>query len=346
MLPRPCPDALTLGFFALFGLTWAPRAYSDDTVPNDAPAPGADDPPAESPPADAPPTPDVPFDISQNANSGRQTKEKTERVPASQVPINPRSESDFTAYTMPKGHVKLGLVNLDWGALSNVHVGTAPALFLVGYQNVHVKITAIQSPSFDLSIFSGIGRLNRTFGEIPFKAIAYPVDVTGSILASDNISFHGGLGAQNFEISSEIGLNTLAEGLGAIAGTDVLGDLQAGEQGTGGLYGGGHVSLVQPHLAADYRFNGRHSLIYQWRGTTWLGARLDAGYEAGDSGVQVGVAARIRTSLKEQAIGTHTVSWQRSGERWHLRLGIGWASSALKIPGAVLIQANELYVLL
>lgn len=271
----------------------------------------------------------------------------------SESPIEPRYEYDFTAYTVPRGHVKIGLVNLDVGAMKNVHLGTAPILFVVGYYNAHAKVTAIQTERFDLSLFGGFGYINRTFGgeatadggtttAVPIKAWAWPFDATASVIAAEKISFHGGLRIERFEVQSQFELDTLAAGLGTLVGADLSESLANGLKDNGAVYGGAELAVFQPHLAVDFRFNRRDSLIYQWKTTAFLHARVDAGYTTQTDTVSVGAAAEVNTSLKDQALGTHSLSWQGSFKRWHLRFGIGKSA----IPGGGILQATEISYIL
>lgn len=219
-------------------------------------------------------------------------------------------------------------------------IGTVPILWAVKYVNINAKVTAVTVGNFDFSIDGGAGSMNRAFLGVPVKLTSFPMDFTTSYILSDAFSVHAGLGVQNIEVKASLPLSDFAEAIAVIAGVDLSDDLLASVDNGQALYGGGHLTLLQPHFAMDARFNRRDSLIYQWRGTTWMSARIDAGVETGD-GVAIGAAVAIRKALGETAIGTHSLSWQFSGEHAHLRLGLG--ASKPYGAGLGLLQANELY---
>jgi hypothetical protein len=70
------------------------------------------------------------------------------------LPPNPRAYSDFTAYTLEHGEVRIGLTSIRFGLIPRVQVGTEPLLDVLGFYNVHLKWNTIRLGPFDLA---GVG---------------------------------------------------------------------------------------------------------------------------------------------------------------------------------------------
>ena len=64
----------------------------------------------------------------------------------------PSAWTDVSATTVGKKRTRIGLSSQDYGLLRNAHVGVNAVPIGLGLGNVHAKVTAIQTPRFDLSI--------------------------------------------------------------------------------------------------------------------------------------------------------------------------------------------------
>lgn len=256
-------------------------------------------------------------------------------------PVDPRYETDFTAFTLSPGRVRLGLVNLDVGVFHNFDLGTTPVLFLLSAPNIHGKVTMIEEGDFAMSLQSAIVYFGpKTF---PVSAVSYPLELKATWVVQPKWSLHAGLRVENIEATGIFGLEDLAGLLQPVLGTDLTGNLQSAVSDSGSLFGGAHLTLLQSRFATDVRLNRRDSIIYQYQGYFHLNARIDAGYqnEAGD--LSVGASAKLSEFLGKNAIGTHSLSWQFSWEHNVLRLGIGIPSGGGAVPFQALTQAIEFY---
>lgn len=253
----------------------------------------------------------------------------------------PRYESDFTAHTIGRNRLRVGLLNLDYGVLDNLQVGTAPLPTVLGVVNVRAKVTAIRLPTLDASLQAGWTR----FDAGPVLVTAYPIQANASWIASPWFSIHGGVRWENLEATGQFTLDDVGDAAAGMLGLDLGPELAETLAGAGSLYGGAHLTLVQGQLACDWRLNRRDSLIFQWKGYTWLSARLDAGYETEDEAVQVGVSGKVRKPLDDELLGVTTASWQFTWPHWRLRMGLGVSEGTLKNPLPVFEQAFEVYYL-
>lgn len=262
----------------------------------------------------------------------------------SDQPPDPRYESDFTAHTVPHKRLRAGVVNLDYGVLDNLSVGTAPLGLLFGVVNARGKVTAIRTETFDASFQAGLLRLDAS-ESLGTVLTSYPLQANATWIASPWFSLHGGVRWENVEAAGSFTLDQVGDATATMLGTDLGPELEESLAGAGSLYGGAHLTVVQAQLACDWRLNRRDSLVFQWKGYTWLSARVDAGYQTESEEVQVGVSGKIRKPLDDEALGVTTASWQFTWPHWRLRVGLGVSKGVLKNPLSVAEQAFEVYYL-
>ena len=260
-----------------------------------------------------------------------------------QAPIDPAYESDFSAYTIGKKRVRTGLMNLDYGVLDNLQVGTAPVLDLLRVYNLHGKVTAIQTQRVDLS-FEATGMFwDGSWGadQESLAITAWPLMATGSWMISERFSLHLGYRWDNLDVTGNFDSEDLVRGISSVLGIDLGDELYESLEDKGSFYGGGRLTLGQSRLALDCRLNRRDSLILQvWRYNT-LNARIDAG-AAVDEGVEAGAAVHIQQPLEGVFAATSSIAYQLTLPRIRLRVGIP-ISGPDALPTMWLPQAFELY---
>jgi hypothetical protein len=264
----------------------------------------------------------------------------------SRLPIDPHYETDFTAYTVRPGLVRVGINSLDVGVLPELSIGTRPLYLALGAVNVNAKINGITAGWFDASLEAGILYRAITIQGVGIAVTSYPITFQVSEQVSNRFSLHQGLHVENFEVTGNFGIDGIATLAEPLIGQDLSETFSEELMDAGSLYGGAHLTLLQAKLAADFRINHRDSLIYQYKGWFWLGARVDAGYAGEGELATAGVSAKVRTPLSQQLIGTHTISWQLTWPHWRLRLGIGYGAGTLGNPLSTITQACELYYLI
>ena len=256
--------------------------------------------------------------------------------------IEPRLNTDFTAWTPGKSHWRMGVMGIEYGLLTNASIGVpATPVLLLGVANARAKVTAIQTPTFDASLQGSLYQLRTR----DYDLVVRPVGWTGSWLPREKFSLHFGhswylIGVEGVATPREIGTS-----LEVITGVDITSDLKALLGSGGGVYAGAELTLLQLRLGAEYHLNRRDSLIvtsnsFRWiRGLMAAGVALDGG--AG-SEVEVGGSLRFSEPLTGVMPAATTISWQFSWERFHLRLGLPWPiSNLMAYP-----QALELFWLL
>ncbi len=260
-----------------------------------------------------------------------------------QAPIDPAYESDFSAYTIGHRRVRVGLMNLDYGLLDNLQVGTAPLLNLARVYNLHGKVTAIQTERVDLA-FEATGLFwNGSWGEDQesLSISAWPLMATGSWMISQRFSLHLGYRWDNVDVRGQFDSEDLVRALASTLGVDLGDEIYGALEDKGTFYGGGRLTLGQSRFAVDCRLNRRDSIILQaWRYDS-LDARIDAG-AAVDETVEAGAAVHLKQPLEGVFAATTSIAYQMTLPRLRLRVGIP-ISGPDAMPTMWLPQAFELY---
>lgn len=266
-------------------------------------------------------------------------------IPWRKQPIDPRFESDYTAFTVPRRHFRAGLVNLDYGLLDNLSVGLAPVYLLAGVANVHGKVTAIQTRYVDASFEANwmgydASRLVPDFQGDRLFVSAWPLTGMVSITPHRRFGFH--LGAQWLTVGAEgvYGLEDLGLILGEAVGVDLSDELVAALEEQGEVFGDARATLTQVRLGTDFRFNRRDSVILLLRSYTSVKGRVDLGYtgEEISGGAMVGFDVPLQDAVK----GVCTLSYQATWEHFRVRAGIPIGSSGTN-PLWWLTQGTEIY---
>ena len=318
-MPWPCPLLL----LALAGSTRALAA--DEPAVEDEPIPVPDGPPP------APKGRDIP----------RYAPGEWKHVP-----VDPRFETDYTAYTVEHHLVRVGTTNLDYGLLDNAQVGTSPWLWLFGVANARAKVTAIQTDKVDVALEAGAaGLVLPQDNGSTLRLYSYPITVTGSWILDRGFSVHGGWRWEQVDVQGAFDLDTLAVALANGLGLDLEQELSTWLDGTGALYGGAHVGIGQARLGVDIRLNRRDSIIVLTRRYMTLRGRVDAGYATDDESLTAGAAVHVVEPLDGYFGATTTLAWQFTWPRVRLRFGIPINGEGA-LPMLWIPQAFELYLLL
>ncbi|RME27873.1 MAG: hypothetical protein D6798_03680 [Deltaproteobacteria bacterium] len=244
--------------------------------------------------------------------------------------------------------MRLGLVTQAWGVLDNVDIQTRSALFLVGAPNLSTKVTAVQTPPFDLALRAGVWTVDLsrfdTAGDLSLRVL--PVGWTGSLTLSDRVSVHLGTTWDVLHAEGAFTVEELITGLATTTGAEVdpaVLEVIDEFDGQGELVAAADLVLTRNLLGAELRFNRRDSLVLFIDAATTLQGTLRAGYrvEQADTGgttAEIGTAARLRVPLRDAVSAIGSLSWQFSWERTRLRVGLPLplgGNAALALPQAV-----------
>lgn len=250
---------------------------------------------------------------------------------------NPYGQTDFTAYSLELGEVKIGVASLTVGLLPRTQVGTVPTLNALGIYNAHAKINLFRFRGFDLAV-RGAGH------HLPLGRFAGHYIESGAYISQvlhDKLSVHGGasytsMGARGVPDFGRVSpLITMATG-----------DLSAYNPPPD-FFGPKPPALraeaITARVAVDLRFNRRDSLVLQaW---TMVGARVTT--DLGENlvlsevlppiaGLNEALSYEGRPKVTETYIAS--LAYQAHYKQVDLRVGIG----ASAVPYAWLLQSTEL----
>lgn len=255
------------------------------------------------------------------------------------LPPNPYGQTDFTAYSLEFGEVKLGLASVWVGILPRTQIGTTPLLDGLGILNGSLKVNAVRAGPVDIAAF--VEHHTMPFLGGTFENGLTDAGAVVSVIFSETVSVHAGLTYTHLEASGTPDLGQTAADIAALFGTSVdpttFDDAIFGEDGEG-LLG----QAVTVRLASDIRFNRRDSLLLRAQAVVW--ARSETG------GLPIDPAATLPAVFNLDAILTAdggvpiaeayaaSVAWQFSWKRVDLRLGVGISS----VPFAWALQSVDL----
>lgn len=250
------------------------------------------------------------------------------------LPANPYAQTDFTAYTLEFGEVKLGLASITMGIAPRVQLGTVPLLDAAGIYNVNLKANPVRFGPVDLSALGSAYYL--PLGE--FQGLYLGGGGMASVKLSRGVSLHGGaeyrhlfargvptrlpLLISSFMDTTQVEA-TLANISTAIASPTVSAD------------------LVTVRAALDIRLNRRDSIVIQGQAITWARGHADLGLlSQAVAPTLVGTDDSVLGGEQTLNIADAymvTASWQLAFKQVDVRVGGGAAA----VPWVWALQAND-----
>ena len=263
---------------------------------------------------------------------------------ASELPPNPHATTDFTAYTLQPGELKVGLLTVGVGVLPNVQVTAMPTLFYAGLPNLSAKVNAIQVGPVNLAVTGNRHWLSQE----TFKAAYTGVGAMASVRVVDAWSLHGGfsyagLSAKGMpdlcSLSPLLTDNASLEGVcEEVTGLDPQPVSKSGSPfGIDGNDIYGEVMWVR--AATDIRFNRRDSVILQASAVPFARLQVSDEIEVPDI-AQLDEVLAFDGKVPLSTMYMVSAAFQMAWKNVHLRVGMGTSS----LPLAWLTQTTELSV--
>lgn len=260
------------------------------------------------------------------------------------LPQNPYQHVDFTAYTLEWGEVQAGLNRSTVGILPRTQVGTQVPLWILGVQNVNVKVNAVRLGPVDLALTGNYIKLAPT-PEQSLSIQYYGVGGYGSFRIIDNWSIHAGGQYAELTLNGLPNLNALSgpiKRFSQLTDEDIANVTNAIEES---IDYSRSEKILSAKVATDVRLNRRDSFILQ--GNMMRSETTDSGLsvEAQDVGLDL-ESDQISSPLFQyllvpQESSTNygvSLAYQASFKRAYLRLGVGYST----IPYAWLLQSLDL----
>jgi hypothetical protein len=247
-----------------------------------------------------------------------------------------RAQTDFTAYTLEWGEVKIGVAAVSVGALPRLQLTTVPLLNVARVYNGSAKLNFLTAGPVDLAVQGGLSRLPTD----EFVAQLLSAGLWSSVRVAEPWSVHLGVEYNRAtarglpDLSGLVGILSPSSGDELEAWTE-----QAREQGIT-LDAAGNA--IRARFASDVRLNRRDSIVLQAQALVW--SKVDAGID----GANVPPVFGLDSFLSTHQEGFHSpadyyvssLAWQFAWKRVDLRIGVGLSS----IPYAWLLQSTELSV--
>jgi hypothetical protein len=259
---------------------------------------------------------------------------------ASALPPNPQATTDFTAYTLDPGELRVGLLNVGVGVLPHIQVSSMPALYYAGLPNLSAKVSALHVGPLDVA-FTG----NRTWlNQTGFKSAITGGGALASLRIVPAWSIHGGVSYVGLSakgtpdlcsISPLLTDNVDLQGLCDEPGDEPVAVDSGSAFGMDGndLYG----DLMMVRAATDVRFNRRDSIILQASAVPFARVQLHEDIEVPDI-AQLDQVLSFDGKVPVTAAYMASIAYQMAWKNVHLRVGVGTSS----LPLAWLTQTTEL----
>lgn len=244
----------------------APADAPGDTPADDTPADGTptDTPPADgTPPADAPPA----IDISEALKTRDLTTNEVKDLEPKRwkLPQDPYGQTDFTAYSLEWGEVKLGITGITVGVLPRVQLGTNPVLDVLKVPNGALKWNFLRAGPLDFAALGAVYVL-PTAG---FTGSFAEAGAMTSIQILKPWSFHlsgifdhiGASGLPDFSKIPDI-LQSVSDATASLQENNTALTFEA--------------NAFTVRAATDYRFNRRDSLLLRGQAFVWSGLTAHA----------------------------------------------------------------------
>ena len=239
------------------------------------------------------------------------------------LPNNPYAHTDFTAYTLQWGEVKLGISNVQVGIFPRTQLGTSVPLDVLGFHNVGAKVNLLRLGPWDVGL-SG----SWTGFQQPDFALTY---TSGGLINSLQItrkwSFH-------------VGATYAALGLDGLPDPSAIHPILKIDDA--------HLSLMMDpvhyvgetltvQVASDLRLNRRDSLILQGKALVWN----DTDGDAVDLVMPIQAVHQVVSSQgwrTPDEVYSVSLAYQADLKRMSMRVGVGYST----LPMAWTLQCFEL----
>jgi hypothetical protein len=264
----------------------------------------------------------------------------------SRLPNNPYTHTDFTAYSLEFGEVRLGLGQIKAGILPRTQVGTVPAALAMGALNGTAKVDFLRIGPVDIAATGAHYR----FSHDGFTANHTQLGGTTSVQLAPKWSMHvssrwqttRGQGVPDLNKNPWIvdnfapDFNSQASRLeeaGLVSREEAFTSVQS-EFSDDYL----EAQSVNLKVATDIRFNRRDSFILQASANMW--STFESTLDVDSLASQDRIASMVLESIEAEGIANTYVTsaaWHFSWHRADLRLGVGVSS----VPGAWLTQTAD-----
>lgn len=248
------------------------------------------------------------------------------------LPQNPYGQTDFTAYTLEWGEVKLGVAALTVGIAPRVQLGTVPVLDVLRVPNANLKWDAVRAGPFDFAGLASVFVLPRA----DFQGTFAETGAMASVQILKPWSLHVAGLYDWISADGVIDLSTISPML-------ITDQTQSFNEGLKASDFSARANALTVRAATDVRFNRRDSLILYGSAMVWssLDTQLTSDQQlppimALDS--LLGKADKASGPVDIAKSYVVSLSYQASWKHVDLRLGYGFSAT----PFAWVLPATDL----
>jgi hypothetical protein len=312
----------------------ADQEPADETPGAEAPAddeqpPGEEDAPPDETAVEIQGADGVPLliDTSGAQELGDITPEQAEwlKPKLSLLPPNSRDQTDFTAYVLEWGELKLGLNTMQVGLLPGLQGGTSVPLLALQVPNANLKLDFVRAGPLDIAA-------TGQWYSVPREGFEGRYLNAGGMLSLQILeawSIHGGGGYAWIDTTGFPDVSQLSSW---ITGNSEIIDLQ-GELADASLA----AELLTVRAATDIRFSRRDSIVLQFSSIPYAMVTTDPVPENLPPIFGLDQLLALNGPVPISQSYTASVAWQIQWKHAQLRLGVGHSST----PGAWLTQCLD-----
>ena len=264
----------------------------------------------------------------------------------SRLPNNPYTHTDFTAYSLELGEVRLGLGQIKAGILPRTQIGTAPVALTIGALNGHAKVDFLRLGPVDVAATGSHYRYTREGFTANHSQLGGTTSV--QVLPKWSMHFSGrwqnthAQGVPNLDQNPWL-LDMVAPDIDQRVDAPATPDDATRDQAFSAVqneYGDDQLTAqaVTLKVATDLRLNRRDSIILQAQANVW--SSFESSMDLETLAAEDRWAAMAIDNLQAEGIANTyvtSVAWHFSWHRADLRLGAGLSST----PGAWVTQTAD-----
>ena len=244
---------------------------------------------------------------------------------------NPKNNTDFTAYTLEMGEVKIGVAAVTMGVAPRTQMGTVPLLNALGIYNGSLKVNALRAGPIDLALSGTYHRLSM--GDFTGSYIG--AGATLSLTVHKNFSIHGGANYTHIHAQGIPDFSKLSPMLTSLT-RGQLDDVEIDPQ----LFGEENPEIrgevVTARAAAEVRFNRRDSIILQGSAIIYANTSAELPIIPPVLNLDKALSHQGKVPVKDTYVAS--IAYQASWKQVDLRVGVGMSS----VKYAWLLQSTEL----
>jgi hypothetical protein len=251
------------------------------------------------------------------------------------LPPNPYHQTDYSAYALEWGELKVGATNISVGVLPRVELGTSVIMDSLGIPNADLKVNALRLGPVDLALLGS----HYAIPLADFSGSRSQLGFGASVIILDKWSLHTQANYNIFMADGLPDLRPLGDVIEWLTGNEISDySVQAIEDQYDLHIRARTLTLG---MATDVRFNRRDSLVLQGSATLYSQIYTDNTGEG-----EIPPLFNLDQILSQDYEGSMplsesyvaSIAYQAAWKRLELRLGVGASAT----PGAWLLQSTEL----